>query len=112
MISKRNLKKQIKYICGNLVGECMMLDVILPEEKHDELAQLVVDTALLQEKTLAQCTFSFDKSARDFASVHAYNQAKSKYVREAFNTLHKQFNSRLAELVHELNRIAGRSKAE
>lgn len=112
MKSKRDLKKGIKYICSDLVGECMVLDLILPEDKHDELAQLVVDIALLQEQSLANCTFSFDKAARDFPSAHAYQQAKSQYVKAAFKVLHKQFNARLVELVHELNRIGGYTKAE
>ena len=112
MKSKRDLKKEIKYIFSDLVGECMVLDLILPEEKHDELAQLVVDIALLQEQSLSNCTFSFDKSARDFASAHAYNQAKSQYFRQGYNALREQFNTRLGELVHELNRIAGYSKGE
>lgn len=112
MKSKRDLKKQIKYICSDLVGECMVLDLIVPEEKHDEVAQLIVDVALLQEQTLSNCTFSFDKAERDFPSAHAYKQAKSQYVRQAYKTLHEQFNSRLGELVHELNRIAGYAKAE
>lgn len=112
MKSKRDLKKQIKYICSDLVGECMVLDLILPDDKHDELAQLVVDIALLQEQTLANCTFSFDKSERDFGSAHAYQQAKSLYFRQAYKALHEQFNTRLGELVHELNRIGGYTKAE
>ena len=112
MKSKRDLKKQIKYICGDLVGECLLIGEICPDDKQDELAQLIVDLAVLQEEALSRCTFSFDKAARDFASESEYKKAKSSYVRKAYNTLHDQFNGRLSELVHKMNQIAGLAKAE
>lgn len=112
MKSKRDLKKQIRYICGDLVGECLLIGEICPDDKQDEVAQLVVDLAVLQEKTLSHCNFSFDKSVRDFASERDYKRAKSEYVRKAYATLHDQFNARLSELVHKMNQIAGLAKGE
>ncbi|MDE7111200.1 MAG: hypothetical protein K2O38_04795 [Muribaculaceae bacterium] len=112
MKSKRSLKKQIRYICGDLVGECLLIGEICPEEKQDEVARLVVDLAVLQEQTLGHCSFSFDKSVRDFGSVSEYKQAKSQYVRKAYAALHDQFNARLSELVHRMNQIAGLAKGE
>lgn len=112
MKSKRKLKKQIRYICGDLVGECLLIGEICPEDKQDAIAQLIVDLAVLQEKTLSHCSFNFDKSVRDFASEHEYKKAKSEYIRKAYVALHEQFNTRLNELVHDMNRIAGLAKAE
>ena len=37
MKSKRDLKKQIKYICGDLVGECMLIGEIVTEDKQDDV---------------------------------------------------------------------------
>ena len=112
MKSKRKLKKQIRYICGDLVGECLLIGEICPDEKQDDLAQLIVNLAVLQEKTLSHCTFNFDKSVRDFGSEREYKKAKSEYVRKAYAALHEQFNARLSELVHDMNQIAGLAKAE
>lgn len=111
MQSKRDLKKQIRYICGDLVGECLLIGEICPEEKLGELNQLIVDIAVLQETTIANTNFSFDKSAKDFASAHEYKAARSAYFREAFTTLHKQFNVALSDAVHRMNDIAGLAKA-
>lgn len=110
MKSKRNLKKQIRYICGDLVGECLLIGEICPEEKQDEVAQLIVDLAVLQENTLSHCNFSFDKTRRDFDSDAAYKKAKSAYYRSAYAALHEKFNARLSELVHTMNLIAGLAK--
>lgn len=111
MQSKRDLKKQVRYICGDLVGECLLIGEICPEEKLDEVNQLIVDLAVLQESTIAKSNFSYDKSAKDFGSSHEYKQAKSRYYRQAFTTLQKQFNAALSDAVHRMNAIAGLAKA-
>lgn len=110
MQSKRTLKKQIRYICGDLVGECLLIAEICPDDKLQEINQLIVDLAVLQETTIAHTNFAFDKSPRDFASEADYRRAKGKYTREAFRTLHKQFNASLSECVHRMNQIAGLAK--
>lgn len=110
MQSKRDLKKQIRYICGDLVGECLLIGEICPEDRQQDLDQLIIDLAVLQEKTIARISFSFDKSANEFDSKQAYEQARGKYYRAAFNKLHEQFNRDLADCVHRMNDIAGLAK--
>lgn len=110
MKSKRDLKKQIKCICGDLVGECMLIGEIVPEDKQDEVAQLVIDIAVLQESALEKVSFSFDKCERDFASRHEYAKARSKYYHAAYSKLHEEFNASLRELVHRMNELAGLAK--
>lgn len=110
MQSKRDLKKQIRYICGDLVGECLLIGEICPEDKQNELGQLIVDLAVLQENTLSHCNFSYDKTSRDFATPAEYRRAKSAYYRSAYAALHQKFNARLSELVHKMNQIAGLAK--
>lgn len=111
MASKRDLKKQIRYICGDLVGECLLIGEVCPEDKLEQVNKLIVEIAVLQETTLAHVNFSYDKTAKDFDSVHDYKKAKSAYYRNAFETLRKQFNANLSDCVHRMNEIAGLAKA-
>lgn len=111
MQSKRDLKKQIRYICGDLVGECLIIAEVCPEEKLPEVNRLIIDLAILQEETIAKINFNFDKTPKSFATAQEYNKARSAYYREAFRTLHKQFNIALADAVHRMNTIAGLAKA-
>lgn len=111
MQSKRDLKKQIRYICGDLVGECLLISEVCPEEKLEAINKLIVELAVLQESTIAKTNFSFDKSVKDYPSLHDYNTARSAYYRQAYTTLHKQFNASLADCVHRMNEIAGLAKA-
>lgn len=110
MKSKRDLKKQIRYICGDMVGECMLIGEISAPEKQDEVAQLIVDIAVLQESTISKISFSFDKGHGDFADAKAYRHARGKYYRAAFSKLHDDFNTSLRELVHRMNELAGLAK--
>ncbi|MDE5899741.1 MAG: hypothetical protein K2H33_00115 [Muribaculaceae bacterium] len=112
MKSKRDLKKQIRYICGDIVGECMLIGEISTPEKQDEVAQLIVDTAVLQESTISKISFSFDKCRADFADAKAYRQARSQYYRAAFSKLHDEFNTVVRELVHRMNELAGLAKQD
>lgn len=110
MQSKRDFKKQVRYICGDLVGECLLIGEICPDDKVAEVEQLIVDLAVLQESTIAKADFSFDKARRDFDSTAAYNKARHAYYHEAYATLHKQFNASVADCVHRMNVIAGLAK--
>lgn len=110
MKSKRDLKKQIKYICGDLVGECMIIGEISPEEKQNEVGQLIIDIAVLQETTLEKVNFSFDKGQREFPSRHDYLKARSAYYRAAYGKLHEEFNAGLREVIHRMNELAGLAK--
>ena len=110
MQTKRDLKKQIRYICGDLVGECLLIAEICPEEKLGEVNQLIVDLAVLQESTISKTNFSYDKTRKHFATAADYRKARSAYFHEAFRTLHKQFNAALSEAVHRLNALAGLAK--
>ncbi len=110
MQSKRDLKKQIRYICGDLVGECLLIVEICPENRRQELDQLIIDLAVLQERTIARVNFSFDRSANEYDSKQAYEKARGQYYRAAFSKLHEQFNRDLADCVHRMNDISGLAK--
>ena len=110
MKSKRDLKKQIRYICGDLVGECLLLSEVSPEDKDGEVAQLIVDIAVLQETAIARCSFSFDKAQRDFPNHADYRKARSAYYRAAFSALHDDFNHQLRDILHRMNELAGKAK--
>lgn len=111
MQSKRDLKKQIRYICGDLVGECLLIGEVCPPDKQEALDRLIIDLAVLQESTIAKTNFCFDRSARDFDSPAAYRHARSRYFRAAFSQLHRRFNDSVRECVHRMNEIAGLAKA-
>ena len=110
MQSKRDLKKQIRYIRSEVVAECLLLGEVCPDEQLDEVNQLIVDVAILQEGTIAKMSISFDKAVKEFPSRKEYNKARNAYYRKAFTTLSKQFTETLADCVHRMNKVAGLTK--
>lgn len=107
MANKRNLKKNIKYICGDVAGDCLFSECFIDAEPQ-KLSQIIVDVANLQEDTITKVSFSFDKTKKDFATKNEYKEARRKYFRLAYNTLRKQFYDNLGEIVKEMNAITAK----
>ena len=80
MANKRSLKKQIRYICGDLAGECIFAREIIPGIDHDKANGIIIDIAALQSEALAKTTFAFDKSVRDATHTarHAIRISKTR----------------------------------
>lgn len=102
MANKRDLKKQIRYACGDAAAE------ILTAYEIDNLDSTVVGNivgkiANLQVKLLENATFSFDKTPRDFENKKAYHEAKRSYLKEAYGKLRSELNAGLTEIVKDMN---------
>lgn len=103
MANKRDLKKQVKYICGDLATECMLaaeyVKGVVPAEMH----KIVAEIASLQTSALASATFGFDKTEVEFESKAAYNKARTAYNKKAFAALREKFNNKVQEIVKQMN---------
>jgi hypothetical protein len=69
MANKRILKKQIKYVCGDLAGECIMAIHFVEGIDVEQMQNVIFDIATLQTTSLKRVTFSFDKTASELAKV-------------------------------------------
>ncbi len=103
MASKRNLKKQIRNICGDLAAECAMAIQYAPMVDEEKMSDIISRVAGLQENTLARVSFSFDKSERDFDNRHQYIQAKKAYYKVAYCKLVADFNNAVEKMVDDMN---------
>lgn len=103
MASKRNLKKEIRYICGDLALESILTAEYVPGANISKLNELVARIAILQEHALRNCGFAFDKAVRDFDSKADYRKALASYNAAAFKKFREDFNAQTAEIVKELN---------
>ena len=103
MANKRILKKQIKYVCGDLAAECIIAANFIEGIDVEKMHSIVFDIASLQTDSLAKITFSFDKTKADFESSREYNMAKTKYNKLAYGTLKKEFNASVQSIVKSMN---------
>lgn len=106
MANKRNLKKNIYAVCGDLASDAL-LAACLFEDKVDreKINAIINEIAALQEDTLRLVSFGYDKGARDFASAADYHAARRKYFATAYSKLNKDFVERAIAIVDQLNEV-------
>ena len=104
MANKRNLKKSVYTVCGDLASDALLASILF-EDKVDgnKINTIINEIAALQEDTLALVSFSYDKTPRDFESNAAYRKARHKYFSTAYKKLNKDFLDRAIEIVKQLN---------
>ncbi|MDE6489738.1 MAG: hypothetical protein K2L49_01095 [Muribaculaceae bacterium] len=112
MANKRNLKKQVRYICGDLAGECIMAREVFPSVNAEDANNIVIEIAGLQTSTINKMTFAFDKCVRDFENRQAYNKARSAYYSAAYKTLTEEFNASTKEIVKKMNSLLNKEIRE
>ncbi|MBD5374850.1 MAG: hypothetical protein HDR77_05165 [Bacteroides sp.] len=103
MANKRDLKKQIRYVCGDLAAECGFACEFIEGINQEKINDTIVKIAALQTDALSKATFGFDKTRADFATKAEYRKALHKYNSAAFSKLRDEFNSRVEEIVKEMN---------
>ncbi len=91
MANKRQLKKRISYVCGEIASEILLAYYIVKDIDRAAVDKIVCDVAELQADTIARVSFSFDKVAKDFTDRKAYNAARAKYNAQAYGKLRAEF---------------------
>lgn len=103
MASKKSLKKNVRYVCGDLAAECIMAKTFVDGIDAKVMSDIVIKIAQLQENTLRKISFSFDKVSKDFENKSIYNQTKNGHMKAAYHSLKADFNKKVLEIVKEMN---------
>ena len=109
MANKRELKKNIRLICGDIAGECIFSEFALNADSQ-KISQVIINLADLQEESVQKVSFSYDKVEKDFETRKDYKKAKNRYFKNAYTALKKEFNDGIKEIVKELNETMPSSK--
>ena len=112
MANKRILKKQIRYVCGDIAAECILAMNFIEGIDVEKMQSLVFEVASLQTSSLAKVSFSYDKIKEDFESSHEYNVTKNKYFRIAYNSLKSEFNQKVQDIVKSMNALLPQSQKD
>ncbi len=102
-MNRRNLKKQISYVCGDIALECHFAANSIPGVDVKKLYQSIIDAAQLQVATVSKVSVSFDKTPGDFESRDLYNKARASYYKKAYAALLTEFNNHISEIVKQMN---------
>lgn len=105
MTNKRQLKKYIHNVCGDLASEILIARQLF--DGYDEVAveKVIIDIAALQEDAIAKVSFAFDKAPSSFENEADYRKALKAYRRTAFAKLLVDFDYKVEEIVKQMNAI-------
>lgn len=103
MANKRELKKEIRYVCGDLAAECLLAKNFVKGVDKKAMTDIVIRIADLQLSALDHATFSFDKLPHDFENGRAYHKARREYYRKGYASLRTKFYDKVKEIVKDMN---------
>lgn len=103
MANKRNIKKHIHYVCGELALTCIITRDCFEGVDRSKLNDLLLKIAALQSNAVKRLNFSYEKTKKDFPNPADYNKAKNAYEKKAYKSFNSEFNAKIADIVKELN---------
>ncbi len=112
MANKRDIKKQIHTVCGELAMNCIVTRDCVGGIDEKAMDGIIVKIARLQSHALQNLSFSFDKTASDFTDRSAYNKAATKYHKAAYKSFIDEFNKSVQEIVNEVNALLPAAQRE
>ena len=103
MANKRQIKKRIQYVCGQMAAELLLAQFIVSGIKDEDVNRIVCNIAALQSEAIGHVSVSFDKVPRDFAQPGEYARARRAYYRAAFARLKEDFATAATDIVKQMN---------
>lgn len=104
MSSLRQVKKNIRNFCGDILAECVLAGTLYSDADEKKLADAVLMTAKLQTETIRKLSISFDKSPRDFTNLSEYRKARRYYYRKAIASLDSIFLKEAESIIALMNK--------
>ena len=103
MATKRQIKKRIQYVCGQMAAEILLAQFIATDMKEDDVNRIVCNIAALQAESISHVSVSFDKVPGDFTQPGEYAKARRKYFRAAFARLKADFAAAATDILKQMN---------
>lgn len=103
MTNRRDLKKRIEFVCGDMAAECLFARTFVKGADVAKLENCIRAIAALQNEALSRVNVQFDQKPRDFASRNEYNKARRAFIKKAFASLTNDFNEKVKSIVAEMN---------
>jgi hypothetical protein len=103
MATKRQIKKHIRYVCGDIAAELLIARHLFNGFDNDKVTAIINKIATLQVDSVKNVTFNFDKSPRSFEHKGLYRKARNAYFSQAYKTLLADFNNSVNEIVKDMN---------
>ena len=113
MANKRNLKKNIAYICSDIVGECIFAQQAFEGIDVDKMDEVIVKVALLQDAAIKKISVNYDKQEKDFKNNKAvYSKGRRAYFKAVEKDIAEFVNEGVDAIVREMNALLPAAQRE
>lgn len=102
MSKRRELKKYVRTVCGDLAGSILETAYVFNGVKNSDVCEIINEIAALQVETLAKAGVAYDKTPST-SDPAAYRKERRSYYHTAFRTLIHEFNASVLEIVKKIN---------
>lgn len=106
----RNIKKNIKLICGDIASECLVAGTFNANADEKKLSDAICQAARLQTDTIRKVSVQFDKTPKDFENKRAYRAARRKYFKQAYSALDSLFFKEVDGILAKMNQAVPAQK--
>jgi hypothetical protein len=103
MANKRDLKKYIKNVCGDIAGECIFAKFYFDGVDCEKMDDIIVKAAIMQTNMIDKVSVTFDKTPKSFDNACEYKKARKAYFKGCYNQLKKELNDEVNAIVAEMN---------
>ncbi|MDD7065342.1 MAG: hypothetical protein SOU49_08320 [Sodaliphilus pleomorphus] len=110
MANKRQLKKAIKYACGEIAGQCIVAANTLENTDVDQWDNIVINVALLQQEAVNRVSVDYDKTPSDFENRKAYNKARRAYFKQVEKALADYMHTQTEKVVEAMNALTPKAQ--
>ena len=105
MANKRNLKKAIRYACGDMVGQCIIAESVLQGADIEKWDNVILNIAMLQEEAINRVTVSYDRTRKDFANGREYKKARRNYFKQVEKAINDYMKTEAGKVAAEMNAL-------
>ena len=106
MANKRNFKKMVRCVCGEIAGQCIYTKNFIDGIDGDKMDDIICDVAMLQVRTIDRVSVSFDRNMKSFSSnAREYRKAREIYFKKGYYGIKKEFMASLNEVVSRMNAL-------
>lgn len=113
MANKRNLKKNIAYICSDIVGECIFAQQAFEGIDIEKMDEVIVKVALLQDAAIKKISVNYDKQEKDFKSNKSvYRKGRRAYFKAVEKAIAEFVNEGVEAIVKEMNALLPAAQRE
>ena len=110
MANKRQLKKTIRYACGDIASECIFAQYTIGNTNAEQWDKIIIDTAVLQEEAVNRISIDFDKTPSDFPNKKEYNKARRAYFKAAEKAISEYMRNETEKIVGNMNALLPKGK--